>query len=64
MDDDHRETIRRLAALADIPLSEDRIAALVTTLPFVQAQIARLADLDYGEAEPAGRFRPQREEQR
>jgi Asp-tRNA(Asn)/Glu-tRNA(Gln) amidotransferase C subunit len=64
MDEDRRETIRRLAALADIPLSEDRIAALVTTLPFVQAQIARMADLDYGEAEPGGRFHTRPEEPR
>ncbi len=64
MDDDRREIIRRLAALAEIPLSEDRIAALATILPFVQAQIARLADLNYGEAEPAGRFHTRSEEPR
>ena len=58
MQNDPRETVRRLAALAGIPLSEERIAALSRTLPLVQAQVARLADVDYGEAEPTGRFRP------
>jgi hypothetical protein len=57
MDDDPRETVRRLAALAGMPLSEERIAALVLSLPFVQAGLAALADVDYREAEPAGRFR-------
>jgi hypothetical protein len=57
MDDDPRETIRRLAALAGVPLSEERIAALAHSLPSVQAHLARLADLDYREAEPAGRPR-------
>jgi hypothetical protein len=59
--DDPRETIRHLAALTGIPLPEERIAALSRTLPFIQAQLARLADVDYGEAEPAGRFRPRPE---
>jgi len=61
MDDDPRGTVRRLAALAGIGLPEERIAALARALPSVQAQIARLADLDYREAEPAGRFRPRPE---
>jgi Asp-tRNA(Asn)/Glu-tRNA(Gln) amidotransferase C subunit len=55
--DDPRETIRRLAALAGMPLTEERIATLSRTLPSVQAQLARLADVDYRGAEPAGRFR-------
>ena len=58
MEDDPRETVRRLAALASVPLSEERIAALVPALSFVQAGLAALADVDYREAEPAGRFRP------
>ena len=58
MQDDARETIRRLATLAGVPLTEERIAALALTLPFVQAGVAALADIDYGEAEPAARFRP------
>ncbi len=58
MEDDPRETVRRLAALAGVPLSEERIAALARILPSVQAQVARLAGLDYRDAEPAGRFHP------
>ena len=61
MDDDPRETVRRLAALAGVPLSEERITALVPALPFVQAGLAALASVDYREAEPAGRFRPRPE---
>jgi Asp-tRNA(Asn)/Glu-tRNA(Gln) amidotransferase C subunit len=64
MQDDHPQTIRRLAATARIPLSEERIAALETALPFIQAQVALLAEADYREAEPAGRFCPRREETR
>ena len=64
MEDDRRETIRRIAALAGVPLSEERIAALEATLPFVNAQVALLAKVDYREAEPAGRFCPRREEPR
>ncbi len=58
MEDDPRESIRRLTTLAGVPLSEERIAALAQVLPFIQVQVARLADLDYREAEPAGRFHP------
>ncbi len=58
MQDDPRETIRRLATLAGMTLSEERIAALVPALPFVQAGLAALASVDYREAEPASRFRP------
>lgn len=58
MKDDPRETVRDLAALARIPLPEDRIAALAPSLALVQTQVARLADVDYGGIEPAGPFRP------
>ncbi len=58
MQDDPRDTIRRLAALAGMPLPEERIAALAATLPFVQAETAALAGVDYREAEPAARFQP------
>ena len=58
MQDDHRDTIRRLAALAGVPLPEERIAALATILPFVQAGTAALNGVDYREAEPAACFRP------
>jgi Asp-tRNA(Asn)/Glu-tRNA(Gln) amidotransferase C subunit len=61
MEEDPRETIRRLAAITRVPLTEERIAALATTLPFVQAQVARLAEVDYREAEPWGRCRPRTE---
>ena len=58
MQNDACQTIRQLAALAGIPLSEERIAALTPALPFVRAGLAALARVDYGKAEPAGRFRP------
>ena len=61
MQDDARETIRRLAALAGVPLTQERIAALALTLPFVQTGVAALADIDYLEVEPAARFRPRPE---
>ncbi len=61
MQDDARETIRRLATLAGVPLTQERIDALALTLPFVQTGVATLADIDYREAEPAGRFRPRPE---
>lgn len=61
MEDDPRETIRRLASQAGITLPEERIADLSRALPAVEAQAARLAGLEYREAEPAGRFRPRPE---
>jgi len=64
MQDDPRDTVRRLAALAGMPLSEERIAALARALPAVQADLAALADVGYVEAEPTGRFRPRPEEPR
>lgn len=61
MQDDPREITRRLAALAGIPLSEERITALALTLPFVQVGLTALTAVDYREAEPAGPFRPRPE---
>ena len=61
MQDDARETIRRLATLAGVPLTQERIAALALTLPFVQTGVAALADIDYREVEPVARFRPRPE---
>ncbi len=58
MQDDPRKAIDRLAAHAGVALTEERIAALAATLPFVQAGTAALAGVDYHEAEPAARFRP------
>ena len=64
MQDDSRETIRRLATLTGMPLPEERIAALALALPFVQTGFAALAAVDYGEVEPAGRFRPRLQAER
>ena len=61
MQEQPRETVRRLAALAGVPLSEEGIGALAASLQFVQAQVTSLAEVDYHEAEPAGRFRPRPE---
>jgi len=61
MQDDAQETIRSLAALAVVPLTQERLDALALTLPFVQTGMAALADIDYHEAEPAARFRPRPE---
>lgn len=61
MQDDPRETARRLAALAGIPMSEERIDSLAAVLRIVQTGAAGLAALDYGDTEPAGVFRPPRE---
>ncbi len=61
MQDDARETIRRLATLTGLPLTQERIDALALTLPFVQTGVAALADIDYREVEPAAWFRPRPE---
>ena len=61
MQDDARETILRLAALTGVPLTEERVAALALTLPFVQIGVAALSDIDFREVEPAARFRPRPE---
>lgn len=58
MDNDPRDTVRSLAALADIPMTTDRIAAAALGLPLVQAAIQALSQLEYGEVEPAAQFRP------
>jgi hypothetical protein len=64
MQEDPRDTIRRLAALAGLPMTDERIAALAATLPFVQAGLAALSAVEYGDAEPAGQFRPRPESSR
>lgn len=64
MQDDPRETARRLAALSGIPLSEERLEILASVLRIVQAGTAGLAAIDYGDFEPAGAFRPRREASR
>ncbi len=64
MQDVPRETVRRLASLAGVPLSDERIAALAPLLPAVQAGVAALAAIDYRQVEPASRFRPRPEAER
>ena len=61
MQDDAQKTIRSLAALAGVPLTQERLDALALTLPFVHTGMAALADIDYREVEPAARFRPRPE---
>lgn len=61
MQDDARETVRKLAAHAGLPLPADRLDSLAQTLSVIEAGIAALAAVDYGEAEPADVFRPGRE---
>ncbi len=58
MQDDPRDTARRIAALAGFQLAEERIAALALALPLVQASVAALAAVDYRDAGPAGPFPP------
>jgi hypothetical protein len=58
MQEDLRDTVRKLAGVAGVPVSEDRVAALAALLRFLQPNITLLAEIDYGDAEPAGRFRP------
>ncbi len=64
MDEDPRDAARSVARLAGVPLTRERIAALALTLPMVQAGQQALASVEYGEAEPACRFRPPRSGQR
>ncbi len=62
MDDQRLGETRRLAELAGIPLAAQRVPALAASLEFARVIAEALARLDYGEAEPAGRFRPPRSE--
>src|SRR3989304_762970 len=55
MQDDPQQTVRRAAALAGIPIAEERVPALAMALPFVQAGGGPLAAVHYAAAEPAGR---------
>ena len=58
MQDDPRDTARRIAALAGVHLAEERVAALALALPFVQAVVAALATVDYRDADPTAPFPP------
>jgi len=57
---DSVEEARRLAALAGIRLSDEREAALVAGIEGMRRIAEALGRRDYGEAEPACRFRPPR----
>ena len=59
MQDDPRDTVRRIAALTGVQLAEERSADLVLSLPFVQAVVASLAAFDYRDADPSTPFPPQ-----
>ena len=52
MQDNPRDTVRRIAALAGVQLAEERSADLVLSLPFVQVAVAALAAVDYRDADP------------
>jgi Asp-tRNA(Asn)/Glu-tRNA(Gln) amidotransferase C subunit len=58
MQDNPRDTVRRIAALAGVQLAEERIDALVFSLPFVQLAVAELAAVDCRDADPAAPFPP------
>lgn len=56
--------IQRIARLAGIELSEERASALAPSLRTIEDGARRLAAIDYGDAEPAGRFRAPKAEAR
>jgi Asp-tRNA(Asn)/Glu-tRNA(Gln) amidotransferase C subunit len=49
--------IQELARLAGIELPEERAAALIISLRTIQDAARELASIEYGDAEPSGRFR-------
>ena len=58
MQDDPRDTARRIAALAGLQLAEEHIAALAAMLPVAQTMAAALAAVDYRDADPEAPFPP------
>ena len=58
MQDNHRDTVRRIAALASVPLAEERATALAPMLAVAQAMAAALAAVDYRDADPGAPFPP------
>ena len=58
MQDNPRDTVRRIAALAGVQLAEERSADLVLSLPFVQVAVAALAATDYRDTDPETPFPP------
>lgn len=58
MEEDLRDTVRSLAALAGVPMTTQRVAALALALPLLRAGADALYAIEYGETEPATRFTP------
>ena len=58
MEDDPRDTVRGLAALAGVPMTTQRIAALALALPLLRAGADALYAIEYGDTEPAPGFKP------
>jgi hypothetical protein len=52
-----RNDIHTLMRLAGLPLPEERVPRLSAGLQLTAETARALAAIDYGEAEPAGRFR-------
>ncbi len=61
MQEDPQEFVRVLAAMAGLPLTGERTAAIAAVLPFLHAGNEDLSAIDYGEIEPAPAFRLRRE---
>jgi len=58
MTQQNHNDVRTLAELAGIPVPPERLPALAAALEITRRIAATLAAVDYGEAEPAPRFRP------
>jgi len=58
MDREPWDALRALAELADLRLSEERLALLAGRLHQVRASLLVMGALEYGEIEPAARFSP------
>ncbi len=58
MEPDPRDTARALAALAGLPMTTQRLAALALALPLLTAGADALYAIEYGDAEPAPGFKP------
>ena len=61
MQENPREYVRMLAALAGAPVSVEHIAAVAQALPLLHGGCEALAAVDYGDIEPAPVFRPAKE---
>ncbi len=57
MEADLRITLRAAFARAGLDLPEERLPAMARALETVRAVTAALAPVDFGETEPASRFR-------